>query len=175
MISLNLLPTDRKHRVAVAQEQARWIPAIVEVMLVAVFLTGGTFFLHSLLEIRAQNLNNQLLSLQTSGQRKLADIVTQTTKLNTAIALLDGKVKTARSWSTDLGTIMKLLPPDVTVTSLSVSAAGQVHLEGIAKTRLSFLSLQEILTETSTLKNVTTKSTASKRDNVPFIYTAELP
>lgn len=175
MITLNLLPADRKHRAEVSAEEARWLPAMLTVALVAVLLAGGSFFLGSLLTVRQESLDAQLQSLQTTGQRKLSDIVNQTTKLNTSINLLSTKIGTVRSWSSDLASVINLLPADITVTALNLTSTGQLRLEGVAKTRLSFLSLQTALTNTPLLKNVTTKSTASKRENVPFVYTAQLP
>lgn len=174
MISLNLLPAEQKHDVALSREEARWQPAIMIVAIVSIVMVIAVYFGQAVLSLRLQTLDSQLQSLQTAGQQKLTDVIDQTTKLNADISLVDAKLGTVRSWSKDMAAILQLLPPDIAVTSLVVDTQGQVRLEGVAATRLSFLSLQTALTSSSILKNVSTTSTASKRDNVPFIYSAQL-
>ncbi len=174
MMSFNLLPPDRKLAMARSAEFGRWQPAMIGIAAFSLGLLGLTFFANAMLVQHERTVQASLASSQTSGRREIGDITAQTSQLNQTISDLTIGLPQARSWSADLTKIITLLPDDISITNIKMTNDGHLTLEGLAKTRLAFLSLQTILTSTPILKNVNTSSTASRRDNVPFSYTATL-
>jgi Tfp pilus assembly protein PilN len=126
-------------------------------------------------EQRSQRLSAELTQLQTSARNNSAKDVTQkTTAVNATVNILATALGTPRAWAKDGSSVLSILPANVTVQKLTLQDNGQIQLTGLAKTRAVFLALQEALTSSPILQNVTTSSTASKKDDVPFDYQAAL-
>lgn len=175
MINLNLLPAQLKKAAHQSLEFSRWQPAMLMITFSSIIIFMATFFIHSLLSVHGQSIKAQFTASQTTSTKRTGDITAQTSQLNTTTASLATGLTKPRSWANDLGKIIAILPADVTLTSINLTSDGHIKIDGTAKTRLAFLSLQTTLTSSPLLKNVTTTSTASKRDNVPFSYSAVLP
>lgn len=174
-MSLNLLPPDYKDQLAKKNLWQHWQRALVFVMSVCLLLTAGTFAEERWLAARARQLGTDLDQAKisaTAGQKE--NVSTVTTTLNTTIKNLGQVVTTPRSWSHDVSQVAAILPADVTLQNLSVATGGVISLEGIAPTRVAFIALDDALRKSPLLKNVQTKSAPSKRENLPFLYTAVL-
>lgn len=172
---LNLLPPNYK------QEQSRnelwhsWQRAVVLLAVVSLLSVGAAFAEHMWLQHRADLLSGTISQLQaqsTASQKE--NITTVTTTLNGTIKSLGQLVEPTRAWSHDLSAVMAIIPSDNNLQSLTLSAGGNLTLIGVARTRASFIALDEALKASPLLKNVKTTSTPSKRDNLPFTYSAVL-
>ncbi len=174
MIELNLLPIEQKQRADVRRQLERWQPAMVAVMAGTVACSLVGVFVGLLLNIHDSSLKSQLDSNHSSSNQKAVEITGQIQSLNFTISSLSAPLAMTRSWSHDLVRVINEIPDAITLTKLHVTSTGEVQLEGVAQNRLAFLSLQTALTNSQVLSHVTTTSTASKRENVPFIYHAQL-
>jgi Tfp pilus assembly protein PilN len=103
-----------------------------------------------------------------------ADVTKLTQQVNNQIAILKKTLGTGRPVRTPAVTILNAMPKGVAITKLSFESTGIVRIEGVADTRSTFLQLQDVMKTLTVLKNATTTSTASKREQLPFIYTAKL-
>lgn len=175
MIRLNLLPAERKHQAALWLELDHWQPTMLSLMVGSIVILLVSIFVGLLLGIHDTSLQAQLKSKTTTGDQKVTLVTSQIEGLNTTIDSVARQTTTPRSWAKDVATVLNILPDNVTVTTFSLSAAGEIQLEGVAATRLAFLALQSTLTSSSVFKSVSTTSSASKRENVPFVYHAQLP
>lgn len=145
MINLNLLPTDRKHAVALGDELSRWQPAMVAVATSGLILLGLTLFASAMLGVHHDSIATQLNTGPGGSQRQTDTITQQTAQLNTTISSLSAGLTQPRSWSRDLATVIDLFPADVTVTTLSLSGAGHIHLEGAASLEIGFVNERHII------------------------------
>lgn len=153
----------------------RWQRAATAAALATVVIAAAAVSESVVLRQRANRVHQQLETLQ-AGIRKdaVSDITSRTNALNDAVKALQLVLGASRSWSNDVAAVAAILPPGVTLSSLDLSAAGQLRLEGVAATRQSFLALDKALKNSQRLSQVTTTSLPAKRTNLPFAYSAAL-
>lgn len=175
MIVLNLLPAERKKGVATILTMERWRPSMLASTIVILLLVGAMQVVTWQLQRHQNDIHAQFEAQQKSlAEKETGDIRQTTLHLNDTIKQLATLTARPRAWSTDSAAILSGLPADITVSNLTIQASGQVQLEGLAKTRASFLALTKALEQNKALSSVKTSSTASKRDNIPFAFTAVL-
>lgn len=172
MMLLTLLPDNRRGAMAATMLRQSWRRALSMLGLVSVIAVGTLGGLNVMLERRAQSLQSTLASMEAADARSQAGNLTKTTnQLNSTIKVFSDIMVNYQPWSSNLGRLITALPTGISVTALKVDATGHFTLEGMASTRTSFLNLQQALTAADWLQNIATTSTASRRDNLPFIYT----
>lgn len=170
---LNLLPSEYKIELTKKRLWREWRRAAVLVAIVTVMATAGLAVGQYRLQQSADRLQGEIDALQRQkADAPSEDITTVTTTLNTTIVGLTQAMANPRSWASDLSRIASLIPAGITIQSMAVTGSGSVQLEGTAATRQSFISLDDALQTSPFLQQVTTTSTPSKRDNLPFVYTA---
>lgn len=103
-----------------------------------------------------------------------ADVTKLTQRVNNQIALLRKTLSTTRNLHAPIVSLLNSFPSGVSITKITFEPNGNVKIEGIADTRSTFLTLQEVMKSSTVIKNATTASTASKREQLPFIYTGRL-
>ena len=103
-----------------------------------------------------------------------ADVTKLTQRVNNQISVLRKTLGSTRNYHTPIVGLLNSLPAGITITKVTFEPAGTVRIEGIADTRSSFLLLQDVMKSSTVVKNATTSSTASKREQLPFVYTGKL-
>ena len=151
------------------------LSAVMVLAVMVVIGTGSLAAFYFMLNAHSAEVKEQLAHVRLSQTTtKGKDISATTSQLNTTIISLAIALGTPRSWASDTAVIEAGLPSAVTITSLTINVNGSFRLVGTADSRQSFVQLQEALTKNAKLKDVTTKSTASKRVDVPFDFTGTL-
>jgi len=172
---LNLLPPHEKETVALENTRHVWVSIFTAGIIVLILFIAGTWLLTRQLNLRVEKLAREELTLQQQATgSSTIDLTRDTTKVNTQIELLKTVLGTDRDWSSLVRGILDELPPEVQLTSLKIAMGGGVTLTGTADTRASFLALQSALSKSSLLSNARTSDTPSKREALPFTYTASL-
>lgn len=173
MITLNLLPAADKATVLRQAVLRRWRSAVAIFFVVTIVAGLGLEAERFLLRQHQRDVSLRLGQLQAEAARSTSADITETTqRLNRTVTALNGVSAHPRSWARDVSAVLAALPNTVTLSRVSLAADGVLTLEGVTTTRATFLSLQQLLTSSPLLTSVSTNSTASKRDNVPFLYTA---
>ncbi|MBI2984467.1 MAG: PilN domain-containing protein [Candidatus Kerfeldbacteria bacterium] len=174
MISLNLLPPERKQQLNRRATLHRWRAGMTLLLLTALF--GNLVFALDLwwLQQEQRSVEQQLAHVrqQASGSG-LNAINEQTRHLNLTVQSLQTTLPASRSWGLDLSRLLNALPRNVVVTELRQNVAGQIEIAGLARTRTDFIALDDALKNSPALTNVSTDSIANKREDLPFLYQAE--
>lgn len=174
--SLNLLPPTAKRVVRLEELYDRWRGGLLTLSVVLALLAGGLSAERWLLAAHDEDLQAELQHQQAIiNQKGALDITRATLEVNNKITLLSSALPVSRHWSATIGPILAELPAGIVVDTLEISSAGKVTLKGVAQTRASFLALQAAMATSSALDQPTTTDTASKRENLPFTYVANLP
>lgn len=170
---LNLLPPAYRDAQLRKAHWQRWQQAAIMILVVAGLSAAATFGSIQWQAQRIGHLDTQLQNIEAlAAASKKGNVATVTQTLNNTIKKFDGIVDHPRSWNHDLSVLLGIFPAEVTIQKISLNAAGDVHVEGTATTRASFLTLDETLKKSPLLKSVATNSTPSKRNNLPYIYSA---
>lgn len=175
MLSLNLLPPQRKQAADLRHDLQRWYRAIFLLGLGMVLMIGGLQYGVMFLQNHQQTVQSQLDALTAREQQIQRTSLTQTTTtLNSTVKIFGTLVTPTRDWPADLLRAVSELPPGITLSSMSISPTSDVSLDGTAATRAAFLKLQEVMTASNILLHATTTASANKRDTIPFTYKAKL-
>lgn len=173
---LNLLPRTTKRLVELEATYDRWRGGLIVLIVVLTLFSGSLFGLQWMLEQRDHDLQAELRQEQALMNRKGAlDISQATIRVNEKITLLSATLPTGRNWAAVIRPILGEIPSGIEITGLEITATGQVSIKGTAKTRAAFLSLQQAMSTSKALVNPVTSDTASKREDLPFTYSASLP
>jgi len=173
--ALNLLPpTLQAQRRAEARFSAinrlLRIPTIGIVL--TIILTQSALFL---MQQHYQSLRkDEMRAREEAAATPSADVTKLTQRVNNQISVLRKSLGTTRNFHNPVVTLLNSFPAGITITKITIEPAGTVRIEGVADTRSSFLLLQDVMKSSSVVKNATTTSTASKREQLPFIYTGKL-
>lgn len=175
MHSLNLLPEQRKHLLAIRERLVQWrsglIIAVAGITL-AVGILGGVEWA---LQEQRKSSEEDLENWQTlSDKRESGQITTTTTRLNTTITELQGLFVPFSSVHKNLRGLLATFPAEVRLTSVTVNVDGSFTLRGVALTRATFLALRTALEKSPLITKLATTSTANQRENLPFEYTGQL-
>ena len=174
MISLNLLPPRRLRHLATAVVLSRWRATAWLVtgsaLLAVISLQAVSFWLND----RNDTLLTEVQTFDQQFDRSEAGAIRRQIKsLNAAADIFDQAMPMGRSWSADLGLLINSLPSNAALTELTLTANGEVRLAGISKIRADFLAFDEAIKKNGVLTNVQTTSTANRRENLPYQYTAQ--
>lgn len=172
---LNLLPPNEKSTVALETARHQWTSVFASIVATLVLLIAGVLFLTTRLDQRLTTLTDEEQSLQrqASGAGTI-DLTRDTNHVNNQIASLRTVLGIDRDWASIIRLIMSELPSNVSLTTIKIYMGGSVTLSGTAASRSAFLGLQSALEKSKVLRNAQTADTPSKRDNLPFTYTATL-
>jgi hypothetical protein len=172
---LNLLPPNQKQVVSEENTVIHWRGSLLLVAMMGLLMIAGLALAHFQLQSRVRQTGDQLTQQQLILQRTGAtDITAVTERVNFDINLLSQALGAELRWVTALTNITALVPSRIKITKLTITTRRQVTLEGVAETRAVFLGFDSTLRNTKLLTNVSTTSTASLRENLPFIYHAVL-
>jgi Tfp pilus assembly protein PilN len=172
---LNLLPPDQKRLVSEVHVVTHWRGGLLLIAIFSLMMVGGLVWTNADMQNRAQQLDEQLHHQQSVLQKSgTTDITAATVRLNIEIGLLSQALVSNRKWSDTAQDLISLATDKVRITKVVINARRQVTIEGVAETRVSFISFGTALQQAKSLSNVTTTSTASLRENLPFIYHAVL-
>lgn len=172
-MSLNLLPPTYQHKLAARALWRQWRLAAIALAIVSVLITASLLSQQRWFDRRLVQLDRQVTQLQQASTGPQSENITSiTTALNGTIKELTQVVDAPRAWSYDLSLVMAIIPSAVTLQTVSLSSDGSLTLSGVAKTRASFIALDEALKKSPLLQSVTTTATPSRRENLPFTYTA---
>jgi len=170
--ALNLLPpadqASRRllQRYHVWLQIARW-PAILVICLLVIAQATSFRLARHQTTIQAEEIRVKAeASASPSG-----DVTKMTAEVNEAVT----RLLAARStfvFPSRVATLLNTIPTDIRIQKIDIKDSGQVTIEGVAATRASFLAIDQALKQASFLTRVATTSTASKREDLPFTYTA---
>lgn len=175
MITLNLIPPAIKHDYQTKEQLRHWLRALAVITLTVAVATAGAVGLWVMLGQHAQTVKKDLAAYEqqrTASSGK--DITSTTSQLNTTIKVLTSALGEPQAWSSQATTVLNGLPTAIVITSLNIQRNGQFHLIGVADSRQSFVQLETTLKANTSLSNVATTSTASKRTAVPFDFTGTI-
>ncbi len=172
---LNLLPPERKELLDLGDMLGRWRPGLVYLFVIGLCSIGALFGAEWWLQQRIDTLGQNIKTkIQLNSRQGALDIGQATVRVNEKAALLSQSLPQARDWAASLHAIISAMPKDVSIVSIDITQTGGVTIKGVAKTRAIFLDLDSVLKASPRLKNVATSDTASKREQLPFTYTATL-
>jgi Tfp pilus assembly protein PilN len=175
MSTLNLVPPEIQRETQAENRQRLWWHIIITLFIFAFLADGVLTATWLMLDRHATTITTELRQLQDEQRQNTAtDITATTNELNATIKTVSTLLPTSPAWGSNIATVLKLLPTGISLTEVSVDATGAVHLVGTCDTRQTFINLDAALRNAKTLTNITTKSKASKRTDVPFDYTATL-
>ncbi len=170
---LNLLPQQEKEELELHEILGRWQPSVYLLLMIGVVAFAGLFAARWVLDQRAKTLTQNIQTkIQLNSRQGALDIGQATVRVNEQARLLSQSLSGDMRWSEALTQILSVLPNDISVASLEITMSGSVSLKGVAKTRSSFLALDTALKGATFLTQVQTSDTASKREQLPFTYTA---
>ncbi len=173
MIRLNLLPPERKQALRQRATVLRW-RKVISLVVIFVLVGNGLAVAADQWLVRKQSSAQQSLEQlqRQSANSEIGTITNQIRTLNNTITPLATALPTNRDWAGDIATALNLLPANVTLEQLTLNLAGDISYSGTAQTRADFISLDTLLKQEPHLKNVQTDSQASRREALPFHYTA---
>lgn len=172
MLTLNLLPPARK-------QQLKYLELGRRFRAIAILMTVTVLILIGLAEITNLHLQQEQAQVATdlatarirSAKSEAGDISQTTLRLNQTIRAVADVLPVAPQWAVMTRRLLSVLPDSIFVSNLEIDAPGNFVIEGLADTRMSFTSLNQALKSAPELSNVTTTSTAAKRESIPFRYT----
>lgn len=175
MLSLNLLPTDRKQKFQLERQLSRWRGAM------SIIILGGLFTMASVATMDwmlTQTLNKTTSSLATwqalSAKRESGQVKDVTVRLNASITGLQGLFSPLATHQQDIAQVLSTIPENIALNGATFNSDGSFTLSGVALTRAAFLSLRSALDASPVIESISTTSTANQRENLPFEYTGQL-
>lgn len=175
MLQLNLLPPTLKHDLSAQESNRHWRSSFIILLVFCLVGISGLLTTKIYLQRHADAVHAELLELQRrQAEDASTDITATTNTLNTTIKQLRTAVPALQYWDRDLLTVLHALPAGVRLTEVQVSAGHVFRVTGTADTRQTFLALDTALKNPATFSKVTTTSSASKRQDVPFDYTGTI-
>lgn len=168
---LNLLPAERQKELLQFQMWQNIIRLLIIPAILAFLLVLGSGVTLWQLERHQIDIKADEAK-QVAAKTPSSDVTKLTQQVNDAARILRTTLPKSTDWSAEIVGILAAVPSDISLTKCTISATGAVTIEGVADTRASFLALQKSLTTTPLLKGAKTTDTASKRENIPFKYTA---
>lgn len=173
MIALNLLPPQIRRAQARAIIFEAWKRAMVVLAIGCILINAGLFAMAHMLQVRQQRVESDFTKLsQQVDNSDLGTIRRNITTLDDTLRSVSQIIPTDRNWAGEMSKLVQSLPAGVLVTQLDWTPAGSITLHGIAKLRSDFVDLDAALKANPNLTNVQTSSQASRRDTLPFEYTA---
>ena len=175
MLRLNLLPLERKRAWELTQQFQRWRGALVVAGLACLLANAALYALD-------QYQNDQVAASATdladwtklNAKRESGQVTKTTTELNATVSGLQSIFSPISAAPGIVASFFNSLPSEITVTEAKFSSDGAFTFSGTATTRAAFLALRASLEANPAISNVTTDSTASVREKVPFLYTGQL-
>lgn len=175
MKALNLLPPERRALIRRVKELSRWQAAAWSLTVFSIIGAGGLVVLDRFMQNEVSTVSTEFHQrLAATDQTELGTIRRNIEEFNQTSALLHQSLPGTTGWAVDLVELLNTLPTGITLQSTILRADGSLTLTGTAAARADFLALDEKLKGSPWLKNVATTSTPSKREDLPFVYTAIL-
>jgi Tfp pilus assembly protein PilN len=175
MIRLNLLPPERLRKLASEATIGRWRLAAWLMTGAAAIVLIGFFILSYGLKARQEKLAADVQKLNAQFDTSDSGAIRRQIKsLNAAGAVFDQALVSNRSWAADMAAILNSLPAKTQLLELVITENGDVTISGVSKVRADFLAFDDAIKKNTLLGNVQTDSTASRRENLPYRYTATL-
>ena len=175
MLGLNLIPPEQKNQIKQAHRLHHWLNAVLILTVICLLGDGLGGLSLTILKRHQAQIHQQLVEQNAAAAKQnREDITTATNKFNQTVSAQTTLLGPVRNWSKDATDILGLFTNDVTVNNLTIQADGHWQIDGLAATRQSFLTLDQLLKKSPLLREVSTTATASKRTDIPFNYTGRL-
>ncbi len=174
MYSLNLLPDERKRAIVLGRRLRQWRGATIVAIIGSCFSILSVVALQWTLNEQVKTSATTLASWQAlSAKRESGQIKEVTSRLNLTLSELQGLFVPLSSAPTSPAELFAILPDEISLTTFTAQPDGRFQFSGLAATRSSFLALRTALESSTLITSVTTDSTASQRENLPFEYSGQ--
>jgi hypothetical protein len=175
MISLNLLPPEHRRLYAQSLILDRWKGGLLVITIGCICLNAVLFGGIIILRQRASSASAHVTELTKQiDQSDVGPIKRDIQTLDQTLSRLRQIIPAGRSWSKEIASVVVSLPTGITLSEVIWTTQGDITLRGIANVRADFIALDAKLKTHPLLENIQTQSQASRRDTLPFEYTAHL-
>lgn len=155
MISLNLLPTERKELYLWRIRRKKVILAGITVISVLLYFCLPFIAINLYLYKTSNDLDREIYAYEQTPQLKeIKSIEKSTRELNSNLAAIAKLNENQVYWTDVLGEVMGKIPADVQIFSLDIAPEGNFAVVGRAKTRDGVLALEKNLKRSGNFENI---------------------